>query len=424
MTSDLIGTHQHPVAAFAVRLENRLDEVASMGLMTMTPQEQRETLVRLATARAKEDALYLRLLAQADATGACLEHGAADAGGYVAKETRQTRREARSELKLAKKLESMPVLAEGMSAGGVNTAQARAIVRAVDSLPRTGKFAVSQEQRDQAETHLVAEAATHDAVELTVLGQRVFEVVCPELAEAYEGEKLQAEEAEAARKTSFGMWVDDQGVAHGKFRIPAVQAAMLRKAVQSLTNPVRHDTTRGSGIDPDLPQPVREGVAFGQIIEAIDAHWLPSAGGVGATIVVTMTLDQLMDELQQAGVAILDDGTRISASQARRLACQAGIIPVVLGGRSVVLDAGQKCRFHTEPMRIALGIRDRGCTAEDCDLPASMCHAHHDIAFSAGGATSVENGRLLCGHHHRRIHDPKFDHETIPHGKVRFHQRC
>ena len=82
-----------------------------------------------------------------------------------------------------------------------------------------------------------------------------------------------------------------------KFRIPALHAAMLRKAIQSLTNPVRHDTTRGSGIDPDLPQAVREGIAFTQVVEAIDAHWLPSSGGVGATVVVTMTLEQLMDKL-------------------------------------------------------------------------------------------------------------------------------
>ena len=89
----------------------------------------------------------------------------------------------------------------------------------------------------------------------------------------------------------------------------------------------------------------------------------------------------------------------------------------------MVLDAGTKCRFHTEPMRIAMGLRDGGCTAEGCDVPASMCHAHHDIPFSEGGATSVENGRLVCGHHHRRIHDPDYRHESVPHGKVRFHRR-
>ena len=74
-------------------------------------------------------------------------------------------------------------------------------------------------------------------------------------------------------------------------------------------------------------------------------------------------------------------------------------------------------------MRIAMALRDGGCTAEDCDVPASMCHAHHDIPFSTGGSTSVANGRLLCGHHHRRIHDPSYRHEKLANGKVRFHLR-
>jgi hypothetical protein len=52
-----------------------------------------------------------------------------------------------------------------------------------------------------------------------------------------------------------------------------------------------------------------------------------------------------------------------------------------------------------------------------------MCHAHHDIAFSKGGATSVANGHLLCGHHHRRIHDQDHSHETLPNGQIRYHRR-
>ena len=113
MTSQLIGVPRHPVAAFAERLEKRLAEVGSMGLSTMSPEEKRESLLAMARSRAKADALYLRLLAEADESEVCLGAGAADASGFVAAETRQTRREARSDLKLAKRLETMPVLAAG-----------------------------------------------------------------------------------------------------------------------------------------------------------------------------------------------------------------------------------------------------------------------------------------------------------------------
>jgi hypothetical protein len=423
MSSQLIEAPAHPVAAFADRLNTRLDDLAQTPLLSMTPAEKRNGLVAIARAEAKLAGLKLRLLADADLSGACLEAGAANAAGWMKVETRQTRREARADLNLSHRLESLPMLAAGMAAGEVNTAQARAVVKSLDRLPSSGEFGVALDQRVQAEAHLVGLCATYDADEIGALGRRIFEVIAPEAAEAYEGKILAAEEAQAARKTSFEMSIDDQGVAHGRFRIPRRHGEMLRKAIWALTNPVRHDSAKASPIDPDLPSAVRHGVAFTQIIEAIDAHWLPTSGGVGATVVVTMTLEQLLAELDTAGVVTLDTGARMSASEARRLACHAGIIPVVLGKKSVVLDAGTKCRFHTEPMRIALGLRDGGCTAEDCDVPASMCHAHHDIPFSKGGATSVENGRLLCGHHHRRIHDLGYAHETLPSGKVRFHRR-
>ena len=99
-----------------------------------------------------------------------------------------------------------------------------------------------------------------------------------------------------------------------------------------------------------------------------------------------MTLDQLMAKLDAAGVCTLDTGGRISATEARRLACSAGIIPMVLGGRGQVLDVGRKRRLHTEAMRLAMGVRDGGCTAVDCEVPPGLCHAHHDNPWSEGGA--------------------------------------
>ncbi len=136
-----------------------------------------------------------------------------------------------------------------------------------------------------------------------------------------------------------------------------------------------------------------------------------------------MTLDQLIGRLDAAGACTMDTGGQISAAEARRLACCAGIIPVVLGAKSVILDAGTKARFHTEPQRILMGLRDRGCTAQGCDVPPAMCHAHHDTPFSAGGPTSLANGRLLCGHHHRRIHDPAYTHTTLANRTIAFHRR-
>ena len=243
-------------------------------------------------------------------------------------------------------------------------------------------------------------AAEHDAKALRVLGRRVFEVIAPEVAEEFEGRALEREEAEALRRTTLTMWEDDEGTCHGRFRLPAVHGQMLTKMILAISSPSRAagagateaDATQ-SGIDPDLPTPVRHGIALTQFLESVQAKDLPRAGGCGATVVVSMTLDQLMAKLDTAGVCTLDTGGRISATEARRLACSAGIIPIVLGGRGQVLDVGRRRRLHTEAMRLAMGVRDGGCTAVDCEVPPGLCHAHHDVPWAEGGHTNVKTGR-------------------------------
>ena len=137
-------------------------------------------------------------------------------------------------------------------------------------------------------------------------------------------------------------------------------------------------------------------------------------------MVVTIRLDQLQAAL---GAGVLDDHGRISATEARRLACEAAIISTVLGGTGQVLDLGRRRRFHTEPQRLALALRDGGCTAEGCDWPPGLCHAHHDIAWSHGGDTSLANGRLLCPRHHTLAHDPAHTTTPLGTGKLRFTRR-
>ncbi len=412
----------HPVVEFGQRLVTRLDALAETPLSSMRPEDTCEALRTLAQGEAQLASLKLRLLAEAERSEATVTSGAATAADWVAIETRQTRRDARSDLKLAQRLECHDLVAAGMATGRVNVAQARAIVASLERLPRTGEFAISTEQRRQAEAHLVALAAHHDAKDLRILGRRVLEVVAPDLAEAFEGRALEAEEARALQRTTLVMWEDDEGTTHGRFKIPTAHGQMLTKMILALTSPAR-GARHTSGIDPDLPTPTRHGIALTQLIEAIPADALPTTGGCGATIVVTMTLDQLLADLDAAGVCSLDTGGLITATEARRLACRAGIIPMVLGGKGQVLDVGRRRRLHTEAMRLAMGVRDGGCTTEHCETPPGLCHAHHDQPWSRGGPTNVTTGRLLCPHHHRRTHDPTYQTTRLPNGKLRFHRR-
>ncbi|WP_344342171.1 HNH endonuclease signature motif containing protein, partial [Streptomyces rhizosphaericus] len=123
------------------------------------------------------------------------------------------------------------------------------------------------------------------------------------------------------------------------------------------------------------------------------------------------------------GTATLDDGTPMTAAQAMRLACEARIIPVVLGGNGEVLHQGRARRRFTAAQTYALHARDKHCTAKGCDWPPGLCHAHHDTLFSEGGLTDIEDGRLLCPHHHARAHDPAYDMKVHADNEVTFHRR-
>jgi hypothetical protein len=410
----------HPVLDFAHRLDSRLDDLVDTPLWSLTPGEQREALALLDRNQAKLDAFKLRLLAEADASGATTARGDGSAADWLAHQTRQTRRQTRADLRLGKKLEQYDVLGAALDSGAVNTAQARVIVTALDRLPRSGEFALSVDQLEHAERHLVAEAAHFDADKLATLGWRAFEVVAPEVAEQWEGRKLAAQEAKALRKVDFHLWEDREGVCHGTFRVPHLHGQMLGKLLGAFTNLDRPDEAT---IDPDLPACTRRGLAFCELIESITDHDAPRTGGCGATIVVTMTLEQLLDDLDAAGICTLDTGGRITTAEARRLACNAGLIPMVLGAKSQPLDLGRKTRFHTPAMRLAMAVRDQGCTVEDCDKPPAMTIAHHDHPWSQGGATNTDTGRLLCPHHHRRIHDGNYRVQHLTNGKITLHRR-
>jgi len=121
------------------------------------------------------------------------------------------------------------------------------------------------------------------------------------------------------------------------------------------------------------------------------------------TMVVRMTLDQLLDGL---GVAQIDGiDARISAIRARLLAADANIIPAVLGGAGEVLDLGRARRLFSPAQRQAFAEQYGGCAFPGCDHPPSYTEAHHIQWWSAGGPTDLSNGIPLCSFHHHRVHD-------------------
>jgi len=134
------------------------------------------------------------------------------------------------------------------------------------------------------------------------------------------------------------------------------------------------------------------------------------------TMVVRMTLDQLVDGLDRLGAAQIDGiDARISANTARLLAADANIIPAVLGGAGEVLDLGRARRLFSPAQRQALAERYGGCAFPGCGHPPSYTEAHHLQWWSRGGPTDLANGIPLCSFHHHRIHDDGWEIEMRDH---------
>jgi hypothetical protein len=95
----------------------------------------------------------------------------------------------------------------------------------------------------------------------------------------------------------------------------------------------------------------------------------------------------------------------------------------VLGGRSQPLDLGHTARLHNTAQRRALSINHDTCAAEGCERPFAWCDVHHPHPWSRGGATDLDNAVPLCGWHHARAHDQRFDLRVLTSGEVRFRRR-
>ena len=391
---DELGTH--PVLQCAARLHDDLTRIAAVPVELMGADEKAAALVAVSTVADQVEAMRLRLLAASDDVAA--DAGARDAGAWLAHEIRGDRREQQRDLILATALaERWRHVADGIAQGSVNLAQARVIVHALDELPDE----VPDDVLATAERQLVAYAADFPPGDLRVLGRRILDVVAPEIAEAAEARALDAEERRAAETTTLTLSPCGDGTTRVQGRVPDAVAHRLATYLDAYTSP-RRDTSSDRG-----PLHRQRGEAFCALLEHLDPRRLPDHGGDATTVMVTVTLDQLRSDPAVAGLISSDD-QRITAGEARRLACTAAIVPVVLGGKSEVLDLGRTSRLFSKAQRKALRLRDRRCRAVGCTIPATWCEAHHRRPWALGGSTDLDDGVLLCSFHHHRAHDPTY----------------
>jgi len=141
-------------------------------------------------------------------------------------------------------------------------------------------------------------------------------------------------------------------------------------------------------------------------------HALSCTEGLGpldhTTVIVRMTLESLQSGLGEAQLDGIEQP--ISASTARKMAADACLIPMVLGGNSEVLDFGLGKRLFTRAQKLAAAERDGGCATSGCNRPPSYTEGHHIRWFKAhDGPTNMNNIVMLCTACHHRMHRDGWD---------------
>jgi hypothetical protein len=395
---------------------------ALLPVWQLSDDEVETALVEVERSEAALVARRAALIHEADQRGLKDRCKALSTERWLQDRFRLSHRDATTRVEQARLLAGQPAAHQALAAGVLTPEQATVIATcldAVDQLP-----GVDPVEREQAARLLVQQAAA--------LGPRHLAVAAAHLVE------------ELTRTPSTDTLADTEAVAR---ELAAAEAAAQAAETNTLVVKHRPDGSldyRGrirptdvpvmtawltqadtkfpgtDGFEDDRPREQRRG---DHLVTTLRTHLTGGAdngsGGTGAGrtyvhVNVTTTLDALRDAVTGAGV--LDTGGTLSAAELRRLACDAGITPLVLGGPSQVLDYGRTRRTFPQAPRRALDVRDRGCIAPGCHRAPADCDAHHQWEWDAGGPTDLANGALLCPYHHQQTHRQGWTVHLAPNG--------
>ncbi|MDN5795377.1 MAG: HNH endonuclease [Intrasporangium sp.] len=217
---------------------------------------------------------------------------------------------------------------------------------------------------------------------------------------------IDPERLDKARESARGLWFGAPtatGMVPMRGVLDPEAAAIVKAAVDPLSRPCPERDEHGHTIAPDPRSPAKR--RADGLLEVI-GRGVAAADGVRVTdkakVVVMIDFDTLLGRVVGAGWA--GTGDVLSAASIRRLACDAQVIPMVLGRHGEPLDVGRHERLVGPGLRLALTQRDGGCSFPGCTIPAAWTDAHHVTPWYLGGVTSLLNTTLLCRRHHTHVH--------------------
>ena len=232
---------RHHVSRAVAALESTLDDVADTSLWSMDPAETAQTLTHLTQVAARVAELEARVATHAATVEVAARDGATSLTCWWAHQTRQTHTQASRKTRLATGLAQHQPTREALAAGTLLVDQAVVIMTAVEALPDQVDPALA----DQAERHLVREAAHFDADALRNLGKGLLHVIDPEAGDTHAAKLLEAEERLAAQTTRLTLTDLGDGTTRLRGTLPTAQAQALKKQLLAYAAPKHRAATDG-----------------------------------------------------------------------------------------------------------------------------------------------------------------------------------
>ena len=298
---------------------------------------------------------------------------------------------AAEHVETARQLGSLPKTEEALARGEIGYQHAVAMARTAEHV---GAAAVRK-----AETKLLEAAQKMDPGAFVTVAKNFEHQVDADAA------LREANRAHERRYLSIGEPVN--GLARIDGQLVPEAAATLRSAIEPYMKPRKGDErTAGQRTHDALVQALR---ARAGAIHDNGAN--PHAHGGGAIngagprplLIIKTSADSLAG-IDGAPAGQLEWGGTIPAETVRRLACDSAISRII-GRGELEYETTHAARTIPPSTRRALVARDGHCVFPGCDRPAPWCDGHHLIFWADGGPTKVENLGLICGPHHRKVHE-------------------
>jgi hypothetical protein len=326
------------------------------------------------------EAARLRVIAAVDARQAFRVDGCRDAAAWLAWKAGERRGAAGREVDLAAAVAAMPAVDTALADGSVSKAKAVELGRAV--------------RADAVDQRALVEAAQTLSVE--AVARRVDRWYLEHQPAA-----VDIDEAVHLAPVPGGGRLDVTLDAEG---FEWVQVALDTAADQLTARDQPWTRRRARGL-----------VAVCRYF--VDHAHLPTRRAGRPTVVVTVDVDTLA--AQAGGSARLDSGGYVTGETARRLACDAGLVRLIVDPASMPLEVGRATRSVSPAQARAVIHRDGHCRFEGCSAPPWACDVHHLDFWARGGRTDLHRLGLLCWHHHQLTHRCATSHDLTDRGDRR-----